>query len=356
MMKQHSSGVRVTYKFAETILKILRKYKAINLSLELIRDSEHLIIPIILPNENVLSILENYQSKFEVSTFNFIQKENTPKNLFEALENEIPTELHDYIPKSYDMIGDIVVVEIHDEMLDYKDTIGKALLSLFPSINTVYRKASAVIGKIRVRKLELLAGEEKCETVHVEHTIKIFTDVCKAYFSPRLGHEHNRVADKVKNKETIVDLFTGVGPFPLHIAKNKDAIIYAVDINKAALSCLEKSIDLNKLKGSIALIYGDCRNVTESLLEADKVIMNLPSEAHEYLDVACQIIKPGGILYFYQFVPDDNPEEKMIQILEKKLKEQKYSIKEIISFQKIRESAPREIHACLEVSILPDST
>ena len=90
--------------------------------------------------------------------------------------------------------------------------------------------------------------------------------------------------------------------------------------------------------------------------KVDRVIMNLPSNAHEYLDVVCQIIKPGGIVYFYQFVSDVEPETKMKEILEQKLKEQGFGIKEIISFQKIRESAPREIHACLEASISPFST
>jgi hypothetical protein len=43
----------------------------------------------------------------------------------------------------------------------------------------------------------------------------------------------------------------------------------------------------------------------------------------------------------------------MKEILKKKLKEQNWIINEIISFEKIRESAPREIHACLEASITP---
>ncbi|MHA1198980.1 MAG: class I SAM-dependent methyltransferase [Candidatus Heimdallarchaeaceae archaeon] len=354
-MNHHSSGVRTSYKLAETVLKELRKQKAIDLTLEFIREDEWLIIPVTLSEEQTLLLLEEIEGDFEVKSFTFTQKEELPKNLFDAVKEDIPLDLHNYIPKAYDLIGDIVVVDITEEILEYKAKIGNALLSLFPSISSVYRKASAVTGETRVRELELLAGEEKCETVHQEHGIKIFTNVCKAYFSPRLGDEHKRLSDKVKNNEIVVDLFTGVGSFPLHIARSKEATVFAVDINKIALSCLEKSMDLNKLKGTIAIVYGDCRHVINSLLKADKIIMNLPGKAQEYLDVVCQIIKPGGIIYFYQFVPDDKPEEKMKQILEEKLKEQNFSIKEIISFQKIRESAPREIHACLEVSVIPDS-
>ena len=355
-MIQQSSGLRVSYKLAETVLKELRKNNAIELSLEFIRETDNLIIPINLSEDKVTKILENLKGEFEFIKYNFNKKEISPKNLHDAVKKDIPVRLHGFIPKAFDVIGDIVIIDINDKLVDYKEKIGRALLTLFPSINTVYRKASAVSGDLRVREVELLAGEKKCETLHVEHGVKIWTNVCEAYFSPRLGHEHNRVAEKVQESEVIVDLFTGVGPFPLHIAKNVDAKIFAVDINKTALKCLEKSMDLNKLKGEIALIYGDCRLVTESLLQADRIIMNLPSKAHEYLDVVCQIIKPGGIVYFYQFVIDEEPELKTKQILEDKLREQRFKIQEVLSFQKIRESAPREIHVCLEATISPFST
>ncbi len=354
-MNQQSSGVRISYKLAESILKELRKHKVIDLSLEFIRETDTLVIPITLPEEKLTAILKKYKDNYVFTIQNFEKKEVSPTNLFDAVKDDIPPKLHEFIPKSYDVIGDIVIVDINEEIIKYKDRIGSALLSLFPSINTVYRKASAVTGELRVRKVELLAGEKKCETIHIEHGIKIWVNVCEAYFSPRLGHEHKRVADEVLENEIIVDLFTGVGPFPLHITKNVIATVFAVDINKVALKCLEKSMELNNLKGKIALIYGDCRLVTNSLLQADRIIMNLPSKAQEYFDVVCQIIKPGGIIYFYQFVPDEEPEIKMKEILEEKLREHKFVIKEVLSFQKIRESAPREIHACLEASISPFS-
>jgi len=354
-MNQQSSGIRISYKLAETALKELRKHKAIDMALEFVRESEKLVIPVVLAKEEISDILSLEAIQYEFTTLTFIKKELSPKNLYEAVKKEIPPNLHEFIPKSFDVIGDIVVVDINDKILKYKEKIGSSLLTLFPSINTVYRKASAVSGKLRIREIELLAGEKKCETLHIEHGVKIWVNVCKAYFSPRLGHEHFRVADKCRDNEVVVDLFTGVGSFPLHIAKNNESTIFAVDINRDALKCLEKSIDLNSLKGKIALVYGDCRLVTESLLQADRIIMNHPSKAHEFLDIVCQIIKPGGIIYFYQFVDDDKPEVKIREILDKKLKEQNFVIKEILSFQKIRESAPREIHACLEVSIEPSS-
>lgn len=354
-MKYTSRGIQIPYSKAEIILSILRKHRIINVELEFIRKEKTIVIPVNTTDDNLRSLLESAAIDFDysVDVFAFIEKVKRSKNLFEAVKDAIPENLQEYIPKAYDVVGDIVIIDIPEEILSFKPEFGKALLSLFPSIKTVYRKASAVSGELRIREIEYLSGEKKCVTAHTEHGIKIVVNVCEAYFSPRLGHEHKRVADKCKEGEIIIDLFTGVGPFPLHIAKSKAITVHAIDINKEALKCLEKSIKNNNPKGMIIPTHGDSRRVIDTLPKADRIIMNLPGKAHEYIDVVCKIARPGSIIYFYQFVSDSKPLEEMKNILEEKLNEQNWIIEEIISFEKIRESAPREIHACLEVSVIP---
>ncbi|MCE7748668.1 MAG: tRNA (guanine-N1)-methyltransferase [Candidatus Heimdallarchaeota archaeon] len=354
-MKSTSCGIQIPYSKAENILSILRQNRIINLDLEFIRKDETIVIPVITTQDNLRNLLESTVIDFDYNIDNFIftKKEKHPKNLFEAVQDTIPEHLHEYIPKAYDIIGDIIIIDVPEEILTYKPEFGKALLSLFSSIKTVYRKASAVSGELRIREIEYLSGEKKCETIHTEHGIKIAVNVCEAYFSPRLGHEHKRVADQSKEGEVIIDLFSGVGSFPLHITKRKSSTVHAVDINKEALKCLGKSIKINNLIGVIIPTLGDCRRIADTLPKADRIIMNLPGKAQEYIDVVCRIAKPSSIIYFYQFVSSSSPFEDMKEILKEKLKEQNWIIKEIISFEKIRESAPREIHACLEVSIIP---
>ena len=357
-MQENSIGIQVKYALAETVRKWLIKHQVINTSLEFIREEDVLTIPVTLAIDDTHSLMSSFsvELEFKIDKFAFEKKVMTPTNLYDAISNELPTHLLEFIPKAYDVVGDIIVVDIPREVLEYQGIIGKALLSLFPSINTVYRKASAVSGMLRIRELEFLAGEEKCETEHHEHGVKIYVDVCNTYFSPRLGNEHNRIAKIIQNDEIVIDLFTGVGSFPLHIAKHIKSTTYAIDLNKTAIQCLEKSIKINKLKGEIILLHGDCRDLITNLPEADRVIMNLPSKSKEYLDVACQVIKPGGTIYFYNFVSDDNPEEEILNLLKQSLQEVNWSIRRKISFQKIRESAPHEVHACLEATIEPTLT
>ncbi len=356
-MQIESVGVKIRFKYAETSRQTLLSHGVIDTSLDFMRDETHLIIPLTLSENDARQLLLSSSAieEFELNIFSFTQKEIQPKNLYEAASIHIPEKLHEFIPKAYDVIGEIAVVDIADEVMVYKKQIGEALYSLFPSLKTVYRKASAVSGQLRTRGLELIAGEKKCETIHLEHGLSIFVDACETYFSPRLSYEHKRVADLVKEGEIIIDLFTGVGPFPLHIAQNHDATIYAIDVNQKAIKSLEKSLSLNRLKGHIKPLHGDCRELASSLPKADRVIMNLPSYSQEYIDVVCQILKPGGIIHFYQFVATEDGKDRVVSILKQELAKFDWKIKEIIDFHKVRESAPREIHACLEAIIAPQS-
>ncbi|MCG3226394.1 MAG: class I SAM-dependent methyltransferase family protein [Candidatus Heimdallarchaeota archaeon] len=354
-MHIESIGIRISYSKAEHLRKWLSSHNAINQSLSFIKEENSLIIPLNLSEEEASNLLLTYSEdmQFIIGISQFEEKDYHPKNLFEAVQKVIPLNQHKYIPKAYDMIGDIVIVDIPEEISEHNSTIGSALLDLFPSIISVYRKASSVSGEYRTRELELIAGEEKCETVHLEYGIRISVDVCETYFSPRLGEEHKRVADSVKQNECIIDLFTGVGSFPLHIAKNLESVVYAIDINKNAIECLEKSIPMNKLRGTIHPIHGDCREVVKSIPRANRVIMNLPSKSLEFVDIVCDILKPNGILYFYYFTSEKSAKEDMIKELNKKLTKSGWKIKKTLDFRKVRDSAPREIQACLQVSIVP---
>ena len=52
-----------------------------------------------------------------------------------------------------------------------------------------------------------------------------------------------------RKEETVVDLFAGVGPFSVLIAKGKEAArVYALDLNPDAIEFLKKNIRLNRVE------------------------------------------------------------------------------------------------------------
>ena len=48
--------------------------------------------------------------------------------------------------------------------------------------------------------------------------------------------------ESVNEGEKILDMFCGIGPFPIVIAREKDVEITAVDINESAIKYLDENI------------------------------------------------------------------------------------------------------------------
>ena len=235
-----------------------------------------------------------------------------------------------------------------------KNIIGEAILAAHKQTNTVFAKSGAVKGVYRIRDLELIAGDNKTTTVYKEYGYSYHVDVAKVYFSPRLSGEHHRVALQVNKGEIVVDLFAGVGPFAIPIAKkSKDVKVYAVDINPGAVDLLKKNISLNHLEKQIIPLMGDARKVVNEHLykKADRVLMNLPEKAIDFVDIACKAIKPiGGIIHYYCFVYDSEPLEKAKVELVKALNEQN-RIFEIISVKTVRAIAPYAWQVVVDVKV-----
>jgi len=60
----------------------------------------------------------------------------------------------------------------------------------------------------------------------------------EVYFNPRLSEEHHRLAEATKSGEVVVDAFTGIGGFAIHIASLKTSLVIANDANPVAYKLL----------------------------------------------------------------------------------------------------------------------
>ena len=93
-----------------------------------------------------------------------------------------------------------------------------------------------------MRDYELIGGSGNTETVHREYGCVYNLDISKVYFSPRLSYEHYRVASQVQEEEIVIDMFAGVGPFSILIAKNHEHVkVYAIDLNPEAVKVAPRS-------------------------------------------------------------------------------------------------------------------
>ena len=211
---------------------------------------------------------------------------------------DLPSPLEEQLPGSFDVIGDVYVIKLVDDLIPHAGEIGAAILQAHRNAKTVALDRG-VQGEFRTRDLEVIAGEERTHTTHREFGLSYELDLAKVYFSPRLATERRRVSQLVTEGECVIDMFAGVGPFSLMMARHSQPrMIYAIDKNPEAINYLIKNIKLNKIK-SISPMLGDARDLMPELSEPDRIIMNLPHSSLDFLDVALARVKPGGVIHLY---------------------------------------------------------
>lgn len=345
ILKRNSMlGLKVPKKEANHIRLILQEKSILNHNWKIRRSADYVYLPLNeRPDEGLLTELGISSSNVKETEFEELQKR--PHSMEDYLQGKIPTEKMDEFKKSFDIIGEVVILEIPADLEEEKYLIGEAALK-FTKRKSVYRKKSEIKGVVRTRELEHLAGEDQPVTIHKEYDSKIMLNVKEVYFSPRLATERKIVSDQVKDGEIIIDMFAGVGPFAINIARRKKVQIYAIDINPRAIHYLEKNITPNKLKGEINAMEGDVTEVLKDLdLQADRIIMNLPGTAYEFLPTAIKHLKPGGTLHYYQFSRDFEDPTKRIETTAHPRQV------EILDMRKVKSRSPGVWHVAIDAKL-----
>jgi len=247
----------------------------------------------------------------EICKARFKPVRGAPKSYRELLD--VPETLRPMLPRAFDVIGKVIIIKIPDELLAYHRQIGQALLQARPEALSV-AVDKGVKGEDRVRELEVVAGSSSLETTHVEHGLKFILDPSKVFFSPRLATERSRVAGMVMRGEAVLDMFTGVGPFAVRIAKHSGpSKVYAADINPTAIDYLKKNIRLNRVFG-VEPVLGDARELPGKIPAVDRIIMNLPHSAMEFMPTAMRLLRPGGTVHLYDLLETKQKQRRKEEI------------------------------------------
>jgi len=273
--------------------------------------------------------------------------------LKKALENVLSEKESEDLFSAFDQIGDIIIVRIPDSLLSKKKIIGETLLEQVKTAKSVFYQSSSVEGDFRTRDLEILAGVDKTETEYKEFGCRFMVDVEKAFFSPRLSTERDRIANLVQDGEIVINMFGGVGMFSIIAAKRKKCTVYNIDINPIAAKLCEKNIALNKkLVGRVVSIHGDAAKIIEEQFcdQGDRVLMLLPERSDEFLNSAILATKSNGIIHYYSHIHADKKSQAA------KLSEKHYldttSIKsKILNSKIVRAVGPRYYQTVVDVRI-----
>lgn len=281
-------GVLVSKKSAEEVRKLLKNKDVLDPNKVPLHEDNYVIFPI---KEEKVAEARSLGLRIVYRDFKVKRKIKSYKDLV-----QIPENLKKYLPTSFDQIGDIVIIKIPEEVLDYASQIGEAIIKAYKSVKSVYLD-KGVKGPYRVRDLEHIAGERKTETIYKEYGTRFIVDVSKVYVSPRLAEEHKKFSEYVKPSEIVFDMFSGFGPFSIFAAK-KGASAVATDINPYAIHYLYESAKLNRVEDKILGLVSDCRKVAR-LIKVNHVVMNYPHGSISFLDYALESIKTPGYIHIY---------------------------------------------------------
>lgn len=270
--------------------------------------------------------------------------------LREKLKGKLNKKEFASLVTSYDVIGDIAVIQTPKELEKKERLIGNALLDLQHNLKVVAKEIGMHQGVFRLQKIKVIAGEQRKVTECRENNVRIKLNIEKTYFSPRLSTERKRIMEQVKAKEDVLVMFSGIGPYVLVIAKNTKAnSVTGIEINPDAHKYALENVKLNKLD-NVKLYKGDVRLVVPRLKKKfDRICMPLPMKGEDFLDVALKTIKKKGIIHFYDFEFDNQIDlakqkvKKACELSKKKCR--------ILRLVKAGQVGPRNYRLCVDFKV-----
>ncbi|MDZ7702594.1 MAG: class I SAM-dependent methyltransferase family protein [Halobacteriales archaeon] len=247
---------------------------------------------------------------------------------------------------SYERVGDVVL--LHEDDPDRARAVAEAVMASDLPVSTVLNRASEIQGTERVREWDRLVGED-AETVHREYGIELAVDLASVYFSARLATERQRVVEQVEPGERAFDMFAGAGPFAVRLA-DAGAEVVAVDVNPDAVAYLRANAERNGVADRLTAIEGDVREVAgEYAGWADRIVMNLPHSADEFLEAAVAIAGEDCVLHYYDIQPEADPYaagEAAIRQAAGDAYDVEFSDRRVV-----RSYAPGQVNVCLDARL-----
>ena len=261
--------------------------------------------------------------------------------LLPVTERREGAEQHDFEPlperlvhPRHELVGGIAIMQGHDPA-------GAArILAARPSLHTVLCATSIVSGEYRTREFEVIAGLPTTRTEVIEYGHRFTVDLSTAYFSARLSSERQRILSWMGDRETVLDMFAGVGPFAITLAACAKRVI-ASDINPDAILLMMANCALNRTKNVLPFL-ADAHHLPAIMHgHFDRIVMNLPLSGTGFLPDAFRLCKPGGMIHFYSLVSKEGEHISVISDLGGVVVNERY----------VRSYSPAQWHAAYDILV-----
>jgi tRNA (guanine37-N1)-methyltransferase len=248
-------------------------------------------------------LVKGFACAFPTVQKKLVKRSERPKTLRDALAGKLTAREMDELVTSFDLMGDIAVVEVPDGLRAKERLIARAVMAAHHNVRVVAKKLGGTAGEFRIRPVEVIVGEKRTHTVYREGGCEFGLDLNKAYFSPRLGTERGRLCALVKPGEKVLVPFAGVGPFAIRIGKAvPSAEAVGIELNPEACRFFSANIARNRC-ANVRAVEGDVAALLPGRYKgwADRLAMPLPKDARQFLANAIPCLKKGGMLHYYSF-------------------------------------------------------
>ncbi len=268
-------------------------------------------------------------------------------DLVDILKGEMTAEELGLLPRSWYVLGDVIVVKIQPGLNGFEHKIGSALLDIYPRCKSVLRDFG-IEGQFREPVREVIAGEAS-ETIHKENGVLFKLDAMKIMFSQGNLRERIRMSCFGKG-EIVVDMFAGIGYFALPMAvHSQPSKVTAIEINPLAYRYLVENTRLNHVEDIVQPVLGDCIERTP-IGGADRVVMGMVQVTDRYLKVGIRALRPGGILHYHQTIPSWKFPDAAIEDVSEAAKALGLSA-EILGYTRVKKYSPGVVHAVVDARI-----
>jgi tRNA (guanine37-N1)-methyltransferase len=328
-------GAKVKKEDCEKALKELHKRELVDSGFSLKKEGDFIIIP-----------LKEKTDGFSLVEASFDKRDTKPASFKETLSSRLEEGQLSDVPLSYDVVGGVAVLSLPENLMDKKEIVKDAFLEFLPKIKTILLEKGPTDGTFRVPEYEILFGKDT-ETIHRENGISMKLNLTTCYFSPRLSHERERIAAKVKDGEEVMVFFSGIGPYPLVMEKlSNPAHIDSIEINPDAVRYQRENIKLNKIEGKIEVFLGDVKKIAPKIKKKyDRIVMPAPLNAGDFLDEAKMLLKKGGTIHYYFF----SGEEEMFKTQKKRLEQEGFKV---LEESKCGQIGVRQWRLCMDAKLL----
>jgi tRNA wybutosine-synthesizing protein 2 len=273
------------------------------------------------------------------------------ERIIASLSGKLPEDVVGILPNKWEKMGTVVTIKLPHLLRQYQEVIGKAYAEEL-RCSTTLNDAGGIRGVYREPIVEVIYGSSRTETIHHENSVRFLFDPQKIMFSSGNMAERKRMATISNTRETVVDLFAGIGYFTLPIAVfSKPKTIFACEINPVAYRYLSANIVLNNVTDIVEPLFGDNRMVAPKLC-ADRVILGYLEESKDFLPVALDALKDHtGVLHYHVVERVGDDPERSLTDIEAITKQYHRSIELLKTFT-VKSYAPGRNHIVLDVRVV----